>query len=140
MNGYDKYTRHLERTNGNPWKIASNRYSKQKYAAKKRDIEWTLDRERTIKRIAASTHCALSGRPLVFEIANIDSPSIDRKNSNGIYSARNTQIVTSAVNKAKHDLTEKEFIEMCCCVAEQNGYARLDPAVRELKERLKLIG
>jgi hypothetical protein len=124
MNGYDKYTRILELTNGDPWRIAGNRVSKQQYAARTRGIEWKLDRERTVRRIAQSTHCALSGRRLVFEIDNIDSPSIDRKNSDRGYTSRNTQIVTSAVNKAKHDLTEQEFIDMCCDVAKKHGWVK----------------
>jgi hypothetical protein len=122
MNQYEKYTRLLEVTNGDPWRIASLRVSKQKYAAKKRGLNWSLNDNRIIKKIAESTHCALSGRLLKFEIDNIDSPSIDRKKNHLGYTARNVQIVTSAVNKAKNVLTDEEFIEMCCSVAEKNGW------------------
>ena len=50
MNGYDKYTRYLEHTNGDPWKIAAHKVSKQRYAAKRRDIDWNLNDEKTIKK------------------------------------------------------------------------------------------
>jgi len=122
MNEFDKYTRHLDRTNGDPWRIASLRVSKQKYAAKKRGLDWTLNDNIVINKIAKSTRCALSGRALVFEIDNIDSPSIDRKKNHLGYTARNIQIVTSAVNKAKNVLSDQEFIQMCCDVAEKHGW------------------
>jgi hypothetical protein len=122
MNEYDKYTRHLELTNGDPWRIASLRVSKQKYAAKTRNLDWTLNYDVVVKKIANSTHCALSGRELVFEVDNIDSPSIDRKKNHLGYTPRNIQIVTSAVNKAKNTLSDQEFIEMCCNVAEKHGW------------------
>ena len=122
MNEFDKYTRLLELTNGNPERLAKLRVSKQKYNAKLRGIDWKLNDHNMVKKIATSTHCAISGRPLVFEIDNKDSPSIDRIKSQLTYTVRNTQIVTTAVNKAKHTLTDQEFVEMCCSVAEKNGW------------------
>ena len=124
MNGYDKYTRYLELINGDPWKIAALKVSKQRYAAKRRDIDWNLNDEKTIKKIAQSTHCAISGRKLVFEIDNKDSPSIDRIKNHLGYTARNTQIVTSAVNRAKNTLTDQEFVQMCCDVAAKQGWKK----------------
>jgi hypothetical protein len=122
MTQFEKYTRLLEITNGDPWRIASMRVSKQKYAAKKRNLEWTLSDNTIINKIAKSTHCALSGRRLVFEINSIDTPSIDRKKNHLGYTPRNVQVVTSAVNKAKNVLSDQEFIQMCCDVAQQNGW------------------
>ena len=124
MNGYDKYTRLLELTNGDPERIASLRVSKQKYSAKKRGIGWKLDDQRIKRKIAKSTHCALSGRKLVFEVDNIDSPSIDRIKSHLDYTHHNIQIVTTAVNKAKHDLTDDEFLQICFDVAVKHGYSK----------------
>lgn len=121
---YDQYTRMLEITNGDPWRIASLRASKQKYSAKKRGLDWTLNDDSIVKKIAKSTHCALSGRQLVFEVDNIDSPSIDRIKNHLGYTPRNIQIVSSAVNKAKHVLTDQQFIEMCCDVASNNGWVK----------------
>jgi len=118
-------------TNGDPWRFSSLKVSKQKYAAKRRGIDWTLNDDRLIKKIAESTHCAISGRELQFEINNIDSPSIDRKNSNLGYSARNVQIVTTAINKAKMDLSDAEFIKLCCDVAANNGWVKRDVGVEE---------
>lgn len=131
MDEYDKYTRLLELTNGDPWRFSSLKVSKQRYNAKRRGIDWTLNDDRLIKKIAESTHCAISGRELQFEINNIDSPSIDRKNSNLGYSARNVQIVTTAINKAKMDLSDAEFIKLCCDVAANNGWVKRDVGVEE---------
>lgn len=124
MDGFDRYTRTLELTNGDPWRLAGLRASKQKYSAAARGIDWDLDRDSIVERIATSTHCAISGRPLIFEIGHRDVPSIDRKNSNQGYTRYNTQIVSSCVNIAKNDLTDLEFVELCCNVAEKNGWLR----------------
>jgi hypothetical protein len=105
--------------NDDPYKFAANKYTKQKSAAVlKRGLAWRLDREKTIKLIAESTSCQLSGRPLIHKIGNLDAPSIDRINSNNGYTKRNIQIVSTAVNLAKRDMTDQEFIKMCCDVAD----------------------
>lgn len=122
MNEYDKYTKRLDTLNSDPVSFASLKVSKQKYAAKKRGIEWQLHTDTTINRIVRSKECAISGRKLIFEIGHPDAPSIDRKNSKLGYTSRNTRIVTTSINIAKNDLTEKEFIKMCCDVAEKNGW------------------
>jgi hypothetical protein len=126
MNEFDKYTKRLDTLNSDPVLFASSKVSKQKYSAKKRGIDWELHTDTTINRIVKSKMCALSGRNLIFEIGHPDSPSIDRKNSKLGYTSRNTRIVTTAVNIAKNDLTEKEFIKMCCDVAEHHGYINPD--------------
>lgn len=122
---YNEYSKRLNTLNTNSFSFASNRVSKQKYAAKRRGIDWELDHETTIDRIVRSKKCALSGRELIFEIGHPDSPSIDRKNSDLGYTSRNTRIVSAVVNIAKNDLSEKEFIKMCCDVARMNGW--VDP-------------
>jgi hypothetical protein len=122
MNGYDKYTKRLDALNGSSVLFAASKVSKQRYSAKRRGIDWKLHTDTTINRIVNSKTCALSGRELIFEIGHPDSPSIDRKNSDLGYTSRNTRIVTTAINIAKNDLTEKEFIGMCCNVAEQHGW------------------
>lgn len=105
--------------NSDPYKFASNKYSKQRSKALMvRGLAWRLDREKTIQMIAESKVCALSGRKLIHEIGNIDSPSIDRIDSRLGYTKRNIQIVSSAVNKAKMDMSDEDFIEMCRQVAE----------------------
>jgi hypothetical protein len=119
-----KYARRVAKCNGNPWRIASLRVSKQKCESKRRGLEWGLIDDKVIEKIAKSKTCALSGRPFKFEINNIDQPSIDRKNSNIGYTSRNIQIVTSTINRAKSTLTDKQFIEMCCCVAEHHGWIK----------------
>lgn len=132
MNEYDKYTKRLCTLNSDSVLFASSKVSKQKYAAKKRGIDWELHTDTIINRIVKSKKCALSGRTLIFEVGHSDAPSIDRKNSNLGYTSRNTRIVTTAVNIAKNDLTEKEFIKMCCDVAEQHGWVNPDkPIMKE---------
>jgi hypothetical protein len=123
-NYYDIYTRTLELTNGDPDRFASLKVSKQKYAAKRRGLDWKLNDDRIIKKIAESKYCALSGRKLEFEIDNINSPSIDRIKNHLGYTPRNVQIVTTAVNRAKNMLTDDEFIKMCCDVAVNHGYVK----------------
>lgn len=122
MKQLTQHARLVEHLNGDNWLIAAHRVSKQKHAAKTRNLEWTLKRDSIVSKLAKSTHCALSGRALVFEINNIDSPSIDRKKNHLGYTPRNIQIVTAAVNRAKNTLSDKEFIQMCCDVAEKNGW------------------
>jgi hypothetical protein len=133
MDEFDRYTRRLELTNGDPWRLARLRVPKQRYAAGKRGIDWDLDIEATVKRIATSTHCAISGRPLVFEISHKDVPSIDRKNSLKGYTRSNTQIVSSCVNIAKNKLTDQEFVEMCCDVAKMNGWIQPNTPLEHYK-------
>ena len=129
MNGHDKYTRRLELTNGDPWRFSSLKVSKQRYSARRRGLNWALDADSTVKKIAESTHCAISGRPLEFEIDNVNSPSIDRKNSGIGYTDCNIQIVTTGINKAKQDLSDDEFIKLCCDVAANNGWIKRDIGV-----------
>ena len=109
--------------NDDPYKFAANKYTKQKSAATvKRGLAWRLDRDKTINLIAESKYCTLSGRKLIHEIGNLDAPSIDRIDSRLGYTKSNIQIVSSAVNKAKMDMSDEDFIEMCCQVVEHNGY------------------
>ncbi len=119
----DHYSKSVERMNSDPYVLAARRYSKQMSNAKNsRNIPWRLDKEKTIRLIAESKYCSISGRPLIFEIGDPDVPSIDRKDSRLGYTKSNIQIVSALVNKAKGEMTDDEFFEMCCEVVEHNGY------------------
>lgn len=114
-----RYQKVKKNLNSNKKSFASNKYSKQMSKAKLvRNIEWSLDREKTVQMLVETEFCSLSGRKLIFKIGHKDSPSIDRINSKKGYSSRNIQIVSTAVNQAKNDLTDKEFIKLCCDVAD----------------------
>jgi hypothetical protein len=117
------YSASVERMNNDPYLLAARRYSKQMSSAKTaRNIPWELDKEKTIKLIAESKFCSISGRPLVFKIGDKDVPSIDRKNSKLGYTKRNIQVSSAEVNKAKGEMSDKEFLNMCIQVVEHNGY------------------
>jgi hypothetical protein len=114
---------HIKRINSNRERFAGHRFTKQMSAAKqKRKIPWRLDRKKTIDLIANTEQCVVSGRTLVFTVGHPDSPSIDRINSRLGYTKSNIQIVSSTINRAKMDLSDKEFIQLCVDVARHNGY------------------
>jgi hypothetical protein len=119
----EHYSASVERMNDSPHLLAARRYSKQMSNAKNaRNIPWNLDKEKTIQLIVESKVCSISGRPLIFKIGDPDVPSIDRKNSKLGYTKNNIQISSALVNKSKGEMTDKEFLEMCCQVVEHNGY------------------
>jgi hypothetical protein len=114
-----KRDRYRDTLNDDHYRFAANKYSKQQSSALlKRGLAWRLDKEKTIKLIAESTVCAHSGRTLVHKIGHPDAPSIDRINSNNGYTKKNIQIVATSINLAKRDMTDEEFIQMCCDVAD----------------------
>lgn len=119
--GVKQYSRIKKRLNSDPAVFVANKIAKQKHAAQRRGIEWTLNHSSLTKRLLKATHCALSGRELVFKIGHPNSPSIDRKNSKLGYTPRNTQIVCYAVNIAKMASTDREFIKLCQDIAHYNG-------------------
>lgn len=114
---------HLRRINSDRDLFAGHKFTKQMSAAKKkRNIPWRLDRNKTIKLVAESEYCVVSGRELVFKVGHPDSPSIDRIDSKRGYTRSNIQIVSSTINRAKMDLSDEEFIQLCVDVARHNGY------------------
>jgi hypothetical protein len=115
-----KYQRVKESINGSRLNYAANKISKQKSAAQRRGIEWSLNESQLFKRFQTTDHCAISGREFVFEIGHPDSPSIDRKNSFLGYTARNIQLVTLAANRAKNVLSDREFVQLCKDIAQHH--------------------
>lgn len=119
----ERYAKYREFMNSNKNSFTSNKISKQKHKAiYSRGIEWNLDKDFIHKMMVESEYCALSGRKLIFEIGNKNSPSIDRIDSNKGYEPSNVQIVSFVANQAKNDLTDKEFIELCLDVVRNAGY------------------
>ncbi len=89
---------------------------------RKKDIavEVTLD-DLNFLWFSQQGRCALTGVLLTLKTKSVDSDataSVDRKNSNGPYSVDNTQWVHKTINRAKMDLSEEEFINMCRQVVE----------------------
>ena len=72
-------------------------------------------------------HCALSGIDLTIDLnktVNQQNLSIDRINSDIGYVKGNIQLVDKRINLMKGSLSNEEFIELCCKVAEHNGWSR----------------
>lgn len=111
--GAKLYEQRKLRLNSDPALFVANKISKQKDAARRRGIPWTLDTDKITQRLLAATHCSISGRKLVFQIGHANHPSIDRKNSKLGYTPRNIQIVSYAANVAKMDASDKDFIQLC---------------------------
>lgn len=66
--------------------------------------------------------CALSGQDLVFLISrDKTTASIDRIDSNKIYTLDNIQIVHKYINVIKNSMSNKDFINLCCSVAKYKG-------------------
>jgi hypothetical protein len=61
--------------------------------------------------------CALSGRELSPDTASIDH--IMPLSRGGKHCPTNAQIIDLDVNQAKRNMTNDEFIEMCCDVADK---------------------
>ena len=60
--------------------------------------------------------CAISGRDLTPETASIDH--IMPLARGGAHCPTNAQIVHVDINQAKRNMTNEEFVQMCCEVAE----------------------
>jgi len=90
---------------------AQNRHRDKGYgfSLKYEDVFNLLEEQRWI--------CALSGAKLTMKTGDANRASIDRIDSDCGYIPGNIQMVTSAVNKAKMDLNNEEFILMTCRIA-----------------------
>jgi hypothetical protein len=89
---------------------------------KGRDHEMVdFDREFLKKKIIRSNGvCSISGLPLSFKKGDLCVVSVDRKNNSKGYVKSNIQIVAACVNKARQDLTMKQFVALCKEVAKNN--------------------
>ena len=97
-----------------PQSFVRNKFSKQKSKAlNTRNLEWTLEVESVVKAIIDQGRCAISGRPFVYKTGHIDSPSIDRINSEHGYTPDNVMFVGSHVNIMKGSLELETFVELC---------------------------
>jgi hypothetical protein len=103
--------------------------AKQRDAARRRQIAWSLDVDRVVREVLANPFCQKTGQLLQFEPNYIYTFSIDRIDSTKGYHFFNVQYVGASVNLAKSNLLDDDFVEMCCEVAQHHAFltARLNP-------------
>lgn len=65
--------------------------------------------------------CAYTQLPLLATANQLNTVSLDRIDSSKGYIVGNIQLVCSAVNKMKSNMTERQFIDLCLLVAQNNG-------------------
>ena len=99
-------------------------FASLKRGAYKRNISWNLEFDQ-FKSIAESVeYCALSNRPVFFEIGNRDRISVDRIDNTKGYDFNNIQFVSTEVNMIRNSLSMQDFLKLCFDIAEMNGYKK----------------
>jgi hypothetical protein len=92
--------------------------------ARRRSIEFDLTVEGVWQKfLEQEGRCALTGEKLFFSSSSTSwdgTASLDRIDSSKGYFLGNVQWVDKAVNKAKQDLSDEEFVELCCRVVKYN--------------------
>ena len=64
--------------------------------------------------------CTYTGLPLTPKGHQINTVSLDRIDSNGIYEKSNVQLVCVVINRMKLDYSENNFIQLCRLVTQHN--------------------
>lgn len=109
------------RVNG---KLNKTVLSKIRIKAKNRNIEFSITLDYLIKILDLQQHkCVYSKQDITFPKNCKDSnftASLDRIDSSKGYIEGNVQWVTKRVNSMKNDMTEKEFIELCKLISNNN--------------------
>jgi len=99
-------------------------FASLKRGAYKRNISWNLEFDQ-FKSVAESVeYCALSNRPVFFEIGNRDRISVDRIDNTRGYDFDNIQFVSTEVNMIRNSLSMQDFLKMCFDIAETYGYKK----------------
>ena len=124
--------------NKDPRSFVRNKFSKQKSSARLvRNIEWALDIDTVTDAILEQNRCAISNRPFVYQTGHIDSPSIDRINSEQGYTPDNVMFVGSHVNIMKGALELETFIELCSDIGNNRENISFSSPLPELVEKQK---
>ena len=119
--------------NKDPRSFVRNKFSKQKSKARLvRNIEWALDIDTVTDAILEQDRCAISNRPFVYQTGHIDSPSIDRINSEQGYTPDNVMFVGSHVNIMKGALELETFIELCSDIGDNRDNISLSSSFKEI--------
>lgn len=103
--------------------FSGNFIDRCKRGAKLRNIKWSLslkDIDYIFKQ--QDFKCALSGKILIYGYIDLNecTASIDRIDSNKIYTKTNIQIVHKDINIAKQHYEQSYFIQLCKEVAKYN--------------------
>ena len=90
-------------------------------------LEFTITPEYLSQLYNSNHYCNLSGIDLSLSLDKTlqqQNLSVDRVDSNIGYVEGNIQLVDKRINMMKGTLSNKEFIELCCKVAEHHGWSR----------------
>lgn len=90
-------------------------------------LEFSITPEYISKLYRKNHYCALSGIDLSLDLTKTlqqQNLSIDRINSNLGYIPDNIQLVDKRINMMKGTLSNEEFINLCCKIAEKHGYSK----------------
>jgi hypothetical protein len=99
--------------------ISRTQYNNMKANAKQRKILFDISIEDLWQLyLDQNKKCALSGREIGFVSNRKGNASLDRKDSNKHYYIGNVQWVHKDINYAKQSLNNKEFIQLCVEVSE----------------------
>ena len=85
------------------------------------NLPFTITPEDLQNLYKSNNNCALSGIPLTIDLNKSlqkQNLSIDRIDSNKGYTLDNIQLVDKRINMMKQSFSQKEFIELCCKVAD----------------------
>lgn len=90
-------------------------------------LEFTITPEYLSRLYNENHHCSLSGIDLSLDLSKSvqqQNLSVDRIDSNVGYVEGNIQLVDKRINMMKGTLSNDEFIDLCCKVAEKHGYSK----------------
>lgn len=127
-----KYLRHQCKVCANfkrRYDLVANMLSNSKARAKRKGLEFDLDKEFLLKlRDEQQNRCALSGVLLDWDHTKSSKrkcpdnrASIDRIDSSKGYTRDNIQLLADMVNRVKNNYTQDAFINMCVRVSELHG-------------------
>ena len=111
-----------------------SKYNQTKYNKAKRkkvgQLEFNITPEYLEELYNENHHsCALSGLDLTLDVTKTlqqQNLSIDRINSNLGYIKGNIQLVDKRINMMKGSLSNEEFVDLCCKVAEHHGWSKCE--------------
>jgi hypothetical protein len=114
--------------------ISGRKWASIKAGADARGIDFMLDIEDAWDLFRDQDRkCALSGQPLKFDEKSYTrdgNASLDRIDSSMSYTLDNVQWVDKAINISKWAMSDAEFIDMCCLIADyQRSCHRLSTVV-----------
>lgn len=103
--------------------IAANAKKRKKVS----HLDFNITPEYLHKLYNKDHHCALSGIDLTIDKSkniNAQNISVDRIDSNVGYIEGNIELVDKRINLMKGCLSNEEFVELCCKVAEYHGWSK----------------